>query len=116
MGDIPKHSTDCSYCIAPEAFGDPKGRLCQHHRGKDGKPVEYAGSDAYEPSAWVKQVVGNHYRAWDGRIYLVFGYDPRSGFWVRTVDNDEPRHANISERAIGRTYHRLRNDEVRQFT
>lgn len=54
---------------------------------------------------WADSVVGRYYRAWDGRTYLCFAYDPRQGFWMRAVDAGAPRETNVSERAIGRTYH-----------
>jgi hypothetical protein len=60
----------------------------------------------YKPSEWVLTVVGKKYKGFDGRVYLCFGYDPRSGFWMRTID--EPmRESNVSEAAIDRSYHRV---------
>lgn len=100
-GHIPKSPTCCTRCIANS--GEP----CADHRGKDGGPVDYAGPDAYEPSDWVLTVVGERYKGFDGRVYLCFGYDPRSGFWMR-AEGEPAREANISERAIDRTYHRVR--------
>lgn len=70
--------------------------------------MEFTGYDAYEPTEWVTQVVGTRYKAWDKRTYLCTGYDPRSGFWMRTVDDGKPRITNVSERAINRTYHEVR--------
>ena len=91
-GLVPKSAAWCRYCVGEK-------KPCPDHR-----TGEYSGSNLYEPTAWVLEVVDKHYSAWDGRIYHCFGYDPRCGFWMRTVD--EPvRETNVSERAIGRTFH-----------
>lgn len=124
-GSIPRSPTWCTRCIANSsrfARGTPEGDLvlgltavgerkldepCPDHRGKDGRFVDYKGYDAYEPSEWVLTVVGKRYRGFDGRVYLCFGYDPRSGFWMR-AEGEPAREANVSEAAIDRTYHRVR--------
>lgn len=110
---IPKDHSWCSYCIAPEEYEITSP--CPDHRGPDGKPVPYEGLDAYEPSEWVLSVVGNLYRGSSisrggpaTRVYRCFGYDPRHGFWMRTIDSPVQQW-NISERAIGRTYHLIRD-------
>lgn len=115
---VPRNPAWCSGCIAPEAY-DGK-TPCSFHRGPNGETVEYTGDDSYDPAPDSRvrtEIVGK--RFWGGgydfdnrpvtRIYEVFGYDPRNGFWVRTVDNDEgpARQTNISERAIGGTFHRV---------
>ena len=101
-GFITRSPAWCSDCITEK-------KPCRHHVGPDGAPVDYVGSDegpnVYEPSDWVQQVVGHRYRAWGG-VYECFGYDPRHGFWMRQVDAPH-REANVSERAIGATYHRI---------
>lgn len=51
--------------------------------------------------------VGKRYRAYDGCIYVCESYDPSCGYWM--VRKDGSRRANISERAIGRTYHEIRS-------
>ncbi len=53
------------------------------------------------------QVVGKKFRAWDGRVYLCDSYDPSCGFWMQDVDDPSNRR-NVSERAIGRTFHEVR--------
>ena len=69
------------------------------------------------PSSWVLEVVGGKYRAprWkqsgeSGEYpiveYMCDGYDPRHGFWMR--DTSDGYQTNVSEMAIGRTYHRVR--------
>jgi hypothetical protein len=103
---IPKPHEWCSYCI------QGKGKPCEHHAGPNGTFVEYTGSQAYSPTAGDLATVGKKYRGFDQRIYECFGYDPRHGFWMRTVDEGEPRQTNVSERAIGRTYH-LVHEQVR---
>jgi hypothetical protein len=59
----------------------------------------------YEPSDWVVEVVGKTYNGWQG-TYECFGYDPRHGFWMRNIADPKDQR-NVSERAIGRTYHRV---------
>lgn len=112
---IPRNPAWCSGCIMPKEMSRDGKAPCEFHRGPNGEAVEYTGRDAYDPSNWVlNEVVGKRFTAAGFgieplRVYECFGYDPRNGFWVRTVDDEgEPRQANISERAIGATYHRLR--------
>jgi hypothetical protein len=59
--------------------------------------------------------IGRRFRAWDGHIYFCDSYDPRIGFWM-TREDAPPEHRqdqsgdwrrNVSERAIGATYHRI---------
>ena len=104
---IPASPAWCSYCI--------QDGPCEDHRGPEGKPQDYSGGDVYEPSEWVLAVVGRRYAAWDHsysvgtRTWECFGYDPRHGFWMRTVDDlGPPRETNVSERAVDRTWHTLR--------
>lgn len=95
MYKIPRDPSWCSYCVSPD-------RVCDHH--VDGK--EYSGPDAYDPSEWVLENVGKRFTSFE-RPYLCFGYDPRHGFWMRDEASGEQR--NVSERAIGRTYHEVRD-------
>lgn len=95
-GRIPQSPEWCSYCRPSSKYP------CDHH--KDGKP--YEGSDVYQPSEWVLEVVGERYNSITGPV-LCFGYDPRHGFWVRDEQTGEER--NVSERAIGRSLHRIRD-------
>jgi hypothetical protein len=120
-GHIPAKHTDCSYCIAPKEYGVNPPGPCRHHYPKDlvgpwnGTYEEYTGSDVYEPTDWVLEVVGAHYRYYDGggpRIYRCIGYDPRSGFWMRTIDDGPERKTCVSERAIGGSFHRYRGPEA----
>ena len=48
--------------------------------------------------------VGRYFKAWDGKTYYCDSYNPRIGYWMTEVDNKENRK-NVSERAIGRTFH-----------
>lgn len=97
---IPADPKWCSRCVLPEEAGRP----CPAHRGPGGEPVEYSGPDVYRPSEWVLEVVGQRYSSLSGPC-LCFGYDPRHGFWVR--DEATGKERNVSERAIGRTLHRI---------
>jgi len=54
--------------------------------------------------------VGKHFGAYLDEesgtvIYLCDSYDPRLGFWMTQVD-DLSNRRNVSERAIGRIFHR----------
>ena len=56
---------------------------------------------------WIQELIGQHFKAYDGRTYECLRWDPNAGLWMRTLD--EPvRETCISERAIGRTFHRMR--------
>jgi hypothetical protein len=99
-GRIPRRSSDCVHC-------NQAGKTCSSHTGRNGQLVDYAGPDLYVPSDWVASVVGGEYRG-SGRVWTCTGYDPRTGFWMRATDGD--RHVtNVSERAIDRTFHRVRS-------
>jgi hypothetical protein len=51
--------------------------------------------------------VGHRFRAWDGRIYLCVWYNRRAGYQMESDDDGPRRVANVSERAIGATYHEV---------
>ena len=60
----------------------------------------------YIPTSWVKSVINNEYRS-SGIIYKCIGYDPECGFWMEDPNTKELK--NISERAIDRTFHKIRS-------
>lgn len=62
----------------------------------------------YSPSDWVKSVVNKHYKG-NNITYICIGYDPSCGFWMENINSKEL--INISERAIDRTFHKVRNLE-----
>lgn len=113
MGNIPRDPKQCVHCIQ-------NGEPCVDHRGPTGSPVEYTGPDMYEPDDWVKEVMTTFWRAYSTqdnsnvrghicsciRSWECFGFDPRVGFWMRTIDRlGPPRQTNISVRAIDATWH-----------
>lgn len=61
----------------------------------------------------MSEIVGQKFKAWDGQTYICDSYDPAIGFWMTRVDAPEDRKTdqhsewrrNVSERAIGRTFH-----------
>jgi hypothetical protein len=120
-GRVPKDPAHCRYCLTERGAWTEKP--CEDHARPDGSRGEYSGPELYEPSEWVKSVVGKLYTA--GRwtepkpgqkrqlLVEIFGYDRRCGFWVREVDvkEDGTREivpdgyfSNISERAVGVNY------------
>ncbi len=104
-GRIPTKSTDCVAChrhAAATGYAYP-GMFCDAHPGGE----DYVGAERYEPSDWVKQVVGKTYQGpfADGE-FLCTGYDIRAGFWMQDIATGARR--NVSERAIDRTFHRIR--------
>ena len=102
---IPVKASWCSHCRCPEIYR--RGSPCPDHKGADELPADHSGPNAYTPSAWVLSVVGQLYSVyWPGEgktLWRCDGYDPRHGFWMRNETTREQR--NVSERAIGRTYH-----------
>jgi len=52
------------------------------------------------------ETVGHNFRSWDG-VWFCDSYDPRIGYWMTEVGNKQNRK-NVSERAIGRTFHLVR--------
>ena len=63
----------------------------------------------------MSEIVGQKFKAWDGYVYVCDSYDPAIGFWMTRIDAPETNKVdtasewrrNVSERAIGRTYHVL---------
>lgn len=58
-------------------------------------------------------VIGRYFRAWDGKDYLCESWVENMGYWMAEVDTKQRiipdgRRTNVSERAIGRTYHPIR--------
>lgn len=55
-------------------------------------------------------VIGQRFKAWDGYFYYCESHEEPYGYWmVREIsDGIEPRRSNISENAVGRTYHLVR--------
>jgi len=51
-------------------------------------------------------VIGQRFLAWDGNTYFCDSYDPSCGYWMTDERNPENRR-NVSERVIGRTFHKL---------
>lgn len=51
------------------------------------------------------EVVGHDFDGWaSDSPYFCDSYEPRRGYWMTDISNKENRR-NVSERAIGRTYH-----------
>lgn len=116
---IPRLHSWCSHCINPDNYYRKDGSpYCPNHLGPNGEPVEYTGSDAHQPSDWVLRVVGKRFTHcyWGKddtctRVSVCIGYDPRHGFWMKTTDDSDelpPYLSNVSEAAIGKTYHEVR--------
>lgn len=42
-------------------------------------------------------------------------YDPRLGFWLQSTEQDD-RRINISERAVGGTFHLIHTDDWGEYT
>lgn len=61
------------------------------------------------------EIVGRRFKAWDGHVYVCDSHEPGLGFWMTREDAPaEHRSAtqgmwrrNVSERAIGATFHDL---------
>lgn len=52
-------------------------------------------------------VVGRFFKSWSQpNVYYCDSYDPAIGFWMTNVADASDRR-NVSERAIGRTFHEL---------
>jgi len=54
--------------------------------------------------------IGQSFRAWDGEIYYCDSWEENSGYWMTQVKNNEIRR-NVSERAIGATFHKISEHE-----
>jgi len=62
-------------------------------------------------------VVGHFYRGWGSAgqaTYLCDSYDPAIGFWMTNIADESDRR-NVSERAIGRTFHEPMPWEWKKF-
>lgn len=70
----------------------------------------YLSEMGERPSVLVEEAhdtVGKTFRGLDG-ISVCTGYDSRQGFWMLWPSGET---RNVSERAIGRTFHRVREIE-----
>lgn len=105
QGSTPRKAFDCTHCHVYSGIKFVQYKYCSDHpEGQD-----YAGPDLYEPSEFVQETVGKFYSGPFGEhVFKCTGYDRRAGFWMRNIANPMDLH-NVSERAIGRTYHRLRS-------
>ena len=55
------------------------------------------------------EVVGHYFNGPWGVEYYCDSYDPSCGYWMTPVKDDgEHKRTNVSERAIGRTFHEVR--------
>lgn len=48
--------------------------------------------------------IGHRFKAWDGKVYYCDSWESNLGFWM-TQEEDSNVRRNVSERAIGRTFH-----------
>lgn len=63
------------------------------------------------------ETIGKIFKAWNGEKYLCDSWEENLGFWMTRVDAPDDRKAdkhseyrrNVSERAIGRTFHEVYN-------
>ncbi|OPE29613.1 hypothetical protein APB26_34330 [Pseudomonas aeruginosa] len=68
---------------------------------------EYTAADSSQPA------IGLTYRCWDGHTYLCESWEEMRGYWMVRTDAPPGRRQdlpsmfrrNVSERAIGRTFH-----------
>lgn len=63
--------------------------------------------------------VGHHFAGYSGQaqrtvVYFCDSYDPRIGYWLTSTENPEDRK-NVSEAAIGRTYHEAEDRDTHWF-
>lgn len=64
-------------------------------------------------------VVGKQFKAHDGFTYVCDSYDPRIGYWMTRTDAPGAHkqdqfgrwRRNVSEQAIGRTFHLIKGDD-----
>jgi hypothetical protein len=64
-------------------------------------------------------IVGHKFKAWDGHTYICDSYDPAIGYWMtrddapvdHRADTEGKWRRNVSERAIGRTYHHVHSED-----
>lgn len=50
------------------------------------------------------ETIGKCFNAWDGKAYYCDSWEENLGFWMTQVGDPTIRR-NVSERAIGRTFH-----------
>lgn len=69
-------------------------------------PAEFIITLDAEPHDTVGQRFRNHAAYQETPEFICTSYDSRSGFWMQN-EADPKNKRNVSERAIGRTYHRI---------
>lgn len=63
------------------------------------------------------ETIGRTFKSWDGHKYVCDSWEENLGFWMTRVDapvehRSDPHsefRRNVSERAVGRTYHLVHN-------
>jgi len=58
------------------------------------------------------EVVGHTFIGWNGATFICDSYDPRIGYWMTNTDDATDRR-NVSERAIGKTFHKRKDSAAR---
>lgn len=113
-GYVSRNPLGCSTCImsmgVPHVANWPLARPCSFHAAADGSFKECDTHDAYNPTDDVKDVIGCFMTGHDGP-YRCIGYDRRCGFWVMNLSTGSLH--NISERAVGRTFHVVHDAQPR---
>ncbi len=52
--------------------------------------------------------IGHDFKAWDGHVYTCDSWEENLGYWMfRTDENNELVRRNVSERAVGGTFHKI---------
>ena len=58
--------------------------------------------------------IGQTFRAWDGEQYICDSWEKNLGYWMfRTGEHDGLIRRNVSERAIGATFHKVAKSTAR---
>lgn len=101
MADVFFASAYTDRRLAPYFLARTEAEVRAMYETEMGKPPNVVVKEARHPT------VGERFRSMDG-LCLCTSYDSRYGFWMEWVNGDR---RNVSERAIGRTYHRIYEEE-----
>lgn len=85
----------------PGGFIDQRSGVMYRNDARGLRVTYYEGHD----------VIGQVFRSHDNRLYLCDSWESNHGYWL--TDQHDPKHRiNVSECAIGSTYHRYHRSQL----
>ena len=102
-----KYRGDEPYVLVPATTDPDSAKVSACIELERGTPEEYRVEEVASNHAVGHRFRGSNWRPPYGPVvFRCTSYDSRQGFWMENEADPSDRH-NVSERAIGRTFHRI---------